>query len=250
MASRDRVAIEKLPGFRRRFRITPGSGHIKTEVEDDYHCMAVVIHHDGHTVTAIEPEMRRAPWTTCPGAVEQLRQTFSGVALGDIAGRGGKLDNCTHLYDLVLLAASHVLDREPVVYDILVSDPVAGERRAEIRRNGATVLGWTEAGFRLVEPEPLAGATLDRLRSWIDFFEPRHHEAARLLRWANMIANGRVIPLENQSDASRMPPNCYTFQPHRAVRARRVGIIRDFSDGTHQPLEQGLLNTDMVSGPR
>jgi hypothetical protein len=38
-----------------------------------------------------------------------------------------------------------------------------------------------------------------------------------------------MIPLEKQSDASRMPPGCYTFQPHRAAQAKRVGAIREFS---------------------
>ncbi|HEY8386773.1 MAG TPA: DUF2889 domain-containing protein [Porticoccaceae bacterium] len=230
--------VDELPGFRRRFRISPEPGQIRAEVEDDFHCMAVELRHDGRVILGVEPAMHRAPWTTCPGAEEKLRQTFLGVALKAIAQRGEKQDNCTHLYDLVLLAASHADDTETLVYDILVSDPVNGERRAEIRGNGTPLIGWTEAGFRLVSPEPLAGASLAHLRAWIDFFDPRHHEAARLLRWANMIANGRVIPLEDQSDASKMPPNCYTFQPHRAAGARRVGIIRDFSTGESQPLEQ------------
>jgi hypothetical protein len=54
-----------------------------------------------------------------------------------------------------------------------------------------------------------------------------------------MIANGRTIPLERQSDASRMPVgNCYTFQPQVRAAARRIGEIRDFSRGPSQPLEQ------------
>jgi hypothetical protein len=33
-----------------------------------------------------------------------------------------------------------------------------------------------------------------------------------------------------------MPANCYTFQPERAAVARRVGLLRDFSDGSEVPL--------------
>ena len=65
--------------------------------------------------------------------------------------------------------------------------------------------------------------------------EPR--EAAKLLQWGAIIAHGRMIPLENQSDATRIPPNCYTFQPERAVHAKRVGRIIDFSASERQPLE-------------
>jgi len=180
--------------------------------------------------------MIRAPWSTCPGAVQQLEQTFTGVALDAVASRGDKQSNCTHLHDLAVLAAAHAFDAEPTVYDILVCDPVDGIRRAELRRNGTAVLNWTERAFRIVEPAELAGTALDKLRPWLDTLEPLQREAAVLLRWGNMLANGRTIPLERQSDASRMPPNCYTFQPERAAHARRIGAIRDFSTGAAQPL--------------
>src|SRR3546814_5242328 len=74
-------------------------------------------------------------------------------------------------------------------------------RRAELRRDGRTVLAWTETAFRIVAPAELAGMTLDKLRPWIEAQDAPTQEAARLLRWANMIANGRLIPIEKQSDA-------------------------------------------------
>lgn len=231
------VALEQLPGFRRRFRITPGDGRVQCELEDDYHCMSVIVYHDGITATRIEPDMRRAPWTTCPGAQAQLQQTFTGVELDKFVGRGEKRANCTHLHDLATLAAAHASDSDPTIYDILVSDPVAGKRCAELRCNGEKVLGWVESGFQIVEPEALAGTALDKLRPWIDTLNPGQQEAARLLQWGNMLANGRVIPLENQSDATKMPPGCYTFQPEHKHIAKRVGEIRDFSAGAKQPLD-------------
>ncbi len=234
--------IDSLPGFRRRFRITPAVGHVSCALEDDFHCMTVVVHHDGEIATAVEPLMHRAPWTTCPGAVEQLRSTFTGVSLAGFAERGEKTANCTHLFDLALLAAAHAFDTETLVYDILVSDPRDGQRRVELRRNGVPELAWTEASFRIVEPAELAGMTLDRLRPWIDTLDPQRREAARLLRWGNMLANGRVIPLERQSDATHMPPNCYSFQPQRAAVARRVGVIRDFSHGQAEPLDTQVIS--------
>ena len=230
-------ALDDLPGFRRRFRITLGLGWVRSEVEDDFHHMTVSVHHDGALATSLQPLIHRAPWTTCPGAVAELERTFTGVALKGFVARGEKQANCTHLHDLALLAAAHAGDPTPTVFDILVSDPIEGKRRAEVRRNGETLLAWLESGFRLIEPAQLAGMTLDKMRPWIDKLDPARQEAARLLRWGNMIANGRIIPLEKQSDASRMPANCYTFQPLRAVQAKRVGVIRDFSDGSTQPLD-------------
>jgi hypothetical protein len=76
------------------------------------------------------------------------------------------------------------------------------------------------------------------LRSWIGSLGPPDEEAAKVLRWATMVAHGRLIPMDEQSDATQMPPNCYTFQPARAAVAKRVGEIRDFSSGAAQPLER------------
>jgi hypothetical protein len=235
------TALDQLPGFRRRFRITPGPGSVRGEVEDDYHCMAVTIHHDGKTATAIEPLMERAPWTICPGAVATLRETFTGVVLADFAARGEKRENCTHLHDLSILAAAHAADHAPLVYDILVSDPIDGRRRVELRRNGFAVLGWVDAQYAIVEPAELAGMRLDKMRPWIETLDAQGQEAARLLQWGAILAHGRSRSLQDQSDARTMGTDrCYTFQSRRVASAKRIGVIRDFSVGTSQPLERPL----------
>lgn len=229
---------ELQPGFRRRFRITPAPGQVRCELEDDYHCMSVTVLHDGVTATAVEAVMERAPWSTCPGAVDVCRNTFTGRNLAEFPVQADKTSNCTHLYDLALLAAAHALDEGPLVYDVYVSDPVEDKRRVELFRNGESVLCWSDRKFDIFEPAELAGMNFTTMRPWIDSLDPPRQEAARILRWGSVIAHGRNIPLEQQSDASRMPPNCYTFQPERAVVARRIGVIRDFSDANIQPLEQ------------
>lgn len=211
---------------------------MRAELEDDYHCMRVTLHHDGESVTSIEPEMIRAPWTTCPGAVEKLKSAFAGTPLADFAKCEEKTQNCTHLFDLALLGAAHAQDVTPTSYEVMVTDPIDGVRRAELHCDGEVVVGWTEENFKIVEPQNLQGLRLTELRSWMESLTPRQQEAARILRWANMMANGRIIPIEQQSDASKMPPGCYTFQPHRAVQATRIGMIYDFSSGnSRQPLE-------------
>ncbi len=230
-------SIDQVPGFRRRFRITPAPGRVLCEVEDDYHCMNVTVHHDGTIATRVQAELIRAPWTTCPGAPAQIEKTFTGVPLAGFAGRGEKKANCTHLHDLALLAAAHALDQQGLVYDILVSDPVEGRRVAELRLNGLAVMGWKESEGKIVEPDDMAGLTVWTLNPWIDGLAPALQEQARVLRWGAVLAHGRMIPMEKQSDASRMPANCFTFQPARAAVAQRIVDVRDFSDGKSQPLQ-------------
>jgi hypothetical protein len=230
-------ALDDLPGYRCRFRVTPGEGWVRSEVEDDYHHMRVTLRHADGVVTAVEPQMVRAPWTTCPGAIKRLQQTFTGRPLADFPALGEKATNCTHLHDLALLAAAHAGDDAPLTYDVLASDAVAGRRLIELRRDGEPVMGWVEQDGKLVEPAAAAGMTLLQLRPYIDALDAEGQEQARVLRWGAIVAHGRAIPLENQSDATRMPPTCFTFQPENKVRAIRVGEIRDFSRGSLQPLE-------------
>ena len=235
------ASLDQLPGFRRRFRITPAAGMVQAAVEDDFHRMQVTIRHRDGVALSIESDVLRAPWTTCPSASDQLVKTFTNVALTDFATRGEKRANCTHLHDLATLAAAHAADREPLVYDILVSDVFEGRRGSELRRNGESIMRWTLNGMKIERPAELAGAGLDQLGPWIASLEPPMQEAARVFRWGNMIAHGRAIPLAQQSDAMRMPlGNCYSFQPERRTHAQRVGEIRDFSRapgaGRAQPL--------------
>ncbi len=230
-------ALDSLPGFRRRVRVTPAPNVVRAELEDDYHCMTVTLRHGQGVASEIDAVIHRAPWSTCPGAEAQLRRTFAGVPLAEFAERGEKQINCTHLHDLATLAAVHAADLAPLVYDIAVCDPVDGTRRAEVRRDGVTLFAWTLAGITILSPAAPAGQTLLKLGAFLETLDAPEREAAKLLRWGTLIANGRSIPMAQQSDASRMPPNCFTFQPAMAAQAMRIGVIKDFSGGGAQPLE-------------
>jgi len=230
----DAGRLDRLPGFRRCFIVTSGEGWVRAEVEDDYHCMGVTIRHDEGVATRVEPAMDRAPWTTCPGALARLEETFTNIPLEDFPRQGQRSSNCTHLHDLAMLAAAHAGDSAPLVYDIVVSDPIDGESGAQLRRNGEVVLEWVQRDGLIVQPTELAGLALDKLRAWIDGLDPERQEQARILRWGAMMAHGRAMPLW---DASSLAGNCYTFQPHIRGEARRIGEIKDFSIGTARPLE-------------
>src|SRR4051812_9802430 len=108
--------------------------------------------------------MERAPWTTCPGARDQLVRTFAGQPLAEVTARREKRANCTHLHDLAVLAAVHALDRRPMIYDLFVSDPAEGERLLELCRDGERLLHWRERDGVLTEA---GGVPLTALRDWI-----------------------------------------------------------------------------------
>jgi len=237
------VLLDERPGFRRRIVVRPAPDWVRAQLEDDYHCLQVTIRHANGVAVAIEPLWARWPWSTCPGAVGELVKTFTGVALADFARRGEKSSNCTHHYDLAVLAAAHAHDNRPLIYDILVADPVDdGRHEAELRQNGSTVMHWALEGARIVEPEDIAGTDLFNMNLLIATLDDERKEAARLLRWGTMMAHGRAMTRGALSDSTRMPlGRCYTFQPHRIADARHVGEIRDFSKGSVRPLDDPAL---------
>lgn len=226
------------PGYRRAFRVTPGEGRVTAAMEDDIHCMAVTLHHDGERITGVDPVMDRWPWTTCPGAGAALVSSFIGLPLAEARAPAQKPWNCTHLYDLAVLAATHAHDTVPLLYSITVSDPVDGETVAEICRQGVPIHRWRIRDDVLQEPVEVAGSHLLSLSGWIKTLPPAEAEAeaARLLQMGSLIAHGRGMPMERQSDATKMPANCHTFQPAVAKTAERFGEMIDFSQPGRKPL--------------
>ena len=226
------------PAFHRHVLVTPGEGWVSAWVEDDYHHMGVTLRHDGQVIVGVKADMVRAPWSTCPGAEYQLATTFTGVRLDEATARGEKQANCTHLHDMTLAAAAHAGDAAPTRYEITVTDAVDGVRVAEITRDGAPVLRLVERANLIEDPAEAAGKNLFQLNDWIASQDGRDREAARLLRWGAILAHGRAIPMERQSDATRMPSNCFTFQPGRKEKAQRIGAVVDFSTAARGPLAE------------
>lgn len=228
--------VQSLPGYRRRILIEPRPGAVAAMLEDDIHCLAVILRHDGERVTAVEPDTARMPWTTCPGAAAKLVETFSALPLTEVTARREKKQNCTHLHDLAVLAAAHAHDMAPLEYRISASDPVDGWRVLELTVSDGRHMRWEEQDGLLTAPESARGVPVMLLRDWISALPEEEQEAARVLQWASLVAHGRTMPLEEQSDAAALPANCYTFQPERAVLADRVGERFDFSETGREPL--------------
>jgi hypothetical protein len=231
-----------ISGYRRRILIEPSAGLVTAELEDDYHRMVVSLTHAEGVATKVESEMKRSPWTMCPGAMDQLAQTFTGVPLAGFAKRGEKTANCTHLHDLALFAAAHAAETAPVAYDILVTDAADGARRATLARNGAPLLDWALQGEAMGEmftaPAELAGKHMSQLNEFIATQDRPTAEAVRILRWASIVAHGRVREMPAGMSATEFPlGSCFNFQPDRAPGStRRPGADIDFSKPGAAPM--------------
>jgi hypothetical protein len=230
------------PGYRRRILIEPAQGRVSAELEDDYHRMVVTLLHADGVVTGVESEMKRSPWTGCPGAMERVRDTFTGVTLAGAARRGEKTANCTHLYDLALFAAAHAEDAAPIAYEIHASDTHdrirEGARTARLWRDGVLLFDWTLEGMTLTAPAEVAGRTLFELGGFVASLDPAMAEAARVLRWATIVGHGRGMDIPADLPATSFATgSCYNFQPERAdASTRRPGADVDLSAAGMEPM--------------
>ncbi|MFC3172694.1 DUF2889 domain-containing protein [Novosphingobium bradum] len=241
------AAERERPGYRRRILIEPAPGRVTAELEDDYHRMVVTLGHDGARVTSVEAAMKRSPWTTCPGAIRQLAQTFTGLTLDAAGARAEKTRNCTHLFDLATFACAHAGEAGPVAYEIIVTDPVDGAQVTQLWRNGALLFDWRMAGGRFAAPAELAGADRSAIPGWVAAQPPELQEAARILRWAAMIAIGRGHDIPAGIDATRFGSGaCFSFQPEVAgIARRRPGADVDFAAIGAPP----MADRDAMFGP-
>lgn len=222
------------PGYRRRLVIEPGPGSVTAELEDDYHRMVVELTHRDGVITGVGSAMKRSPWTTCEGAMATLEQTFIGKRLDDPSVKQAKSFNCTHLYDLASFCTDHAAAQGRVVFDIRISDPNDGKVASRLYRNGELLLDWRLENGRFVEPEEIAGKGLTEIGGWLAGLTGELGEAARILRWASMVAGGRMIEMPAGMSGSEIgiPGSCHTFQPGTIEQSRRKPNAEiDFSDG-------------------
>lgn len=150
--------------FYRRIRLRHSPGRVEAVLEDSSHAFEVELAYEGQRITSVEGRTHRYPLTTCPGAAEALR-AFEGQAL-DATYRGlgqavNARDNCTHLYDLCVLAIAH--GNRPYgerVYDVTLPDEVDEAVALTVLLDGKVALAWEVREWRLVAPEPLLDKTL------------------------------------------------------------------------------------------
>lgn len=244
----------KLPGCYRR-KIYLCNENETTAVgwlEDDFHHFGITIRHDGRVVTEVRASAPRVPWTTCPGALQEI-QELMGKPLVARASDIGRLvemrKQCTHLFDLCGLVLAHaVRSNTPWKrYEVEMPDrPVTrwdasgllalafGPGRADLRLNGEHVMYWELDGECIAGPSRYAGQSLQEgFRSWTEAMPLDEAEYATILRRAVMVGSGRLVSMDGIDSTKQMSRGgvCFTFQPEHREQARFIHASRlDFTD--------------------
>lgn len=235
--------------YRRAIRLLRHSLAVVAEMEDDFHHFRVRIDHDGRNLVAVEAESLRFPWTTCGAeSAAQLRE-LCGLSLRPLRKQ---MDNeqkwrqCTHLYDLVELAISHV-DRKEISRLYQVAVEVLPERaavQASLTQDFQALLSWTLDAGVITGPEPFSGVELAQLARWgASCLDAETLEAALVLQRGVHVSYGRLFDWSSTTTAAAMglPPTCYTLNTGRSARAVAVkDHVRDFSQAAQEMLVGGI----------
>jgi Protein of unknown function (DUF2889) len=236
--------------YRRRIRLTRQRHQIHGDLEDDCHGFRVMLQHDSRVVTAVSGTALRVPLTSCAGALAPL-QAMVGIALGApqsaILSTVKPRNNCTHWYDLSLLALAHATQREEVrVYDVEVVDRSAdgSSSRAEVFLNGQSIHRWQVANTSVVEPQAYAGRpVLSGFSAWANnVFSGVELEAAFVLSKGIFVAFSRLFDMSSLGgqpalEHTNMLGVCYSYSPGVVETAyRKYGTVRDFSTTPEQLL--------------
>jgi hypothetical protein len=235
--------------YRRRIRVENYPQRVVAELEDVTHAFRLTLHHDGRVVNDVTAQPIRYPFDTCPGAVDRLRPLLGMPLAADARSLRETLQpgqNCTHLYDLALLAIAHAARTERQrLFDIAVPDERENGALLELNRDGATVHQWLVQNHRIVEPVELAGnPMMQGFFQWAskafseDLLESalvlqRGYFVAQVRRSDYMHAGGRPAAADNMPDGA-----CYTYNSpvvHTAVHT--YGMARDFSASAEQLLK-------------
>lgn len=228
-----------VPGsLRRRIILSANANTVLAAVEDDFHHFVVTLTHDQTRVTDVLGVEKRAPWATCVKSSAMLQQLVGVLLSTEVYSATRHVDpheQCTHQYDLALMAIAQAMRGGRKQYDIEVSDAVDGVSQARVWRNKQLCLDWQIQGVTVLTPVEFAGTSLRKLNlSEMATLDAEQAEAVGAMRRVLMMAGGRLIDFDQFEDAQvfaeRMSGACYSFQPARMMLAKRQkGSVRNYS---------------------
>ena len=228
--------------YRRRIELRPSEGVVEAAMEDYMHHFGLRLHHDGTVITAVEVAPERTPWSTCAGGAAGLLRLEGARldAVADLRGwMGGRVHQCVHTTDLVLLAAATALRGTPRTYEILITGSFRQRRRAVMSVDGEPWADWAIVGQSVVGDDSSPRLPLDQpaFGAWLAEHLERGSidaEAIPVLRRATVIAMGRGLDMDawlRPDDARPADGSCHTYDPAVVpVSLRNRGSSRPTED--------------------
>ena len=234
--------------FRRRILLVGEPSKVVAELEDDCHGFRSTLFHDGEKVTGIETATLRAPLTTCSGASEPIKQLIDlplSTSTFDIGQQVNPKANCTHLYDLTVLAMAHALRGNTTRrYDVDMNDEADTTSTVNVYCDKQLIHSWETQKFAILQPDTLAGNPMMKgFTRWAtEHFSGVQLEAAFVLQKGYFVGQVRMYDIDQLDgqpvvDNTVMQGVCYSYAPEVVPNAYRTKNIRDFTDTPEQLLK-------------
>lgn len=217
-------------------RLAPGQ--LEAVMEDSFHALAMILHHDDRALQRVTARWERHPLTSCSGA-ELAMQDLGGVPLvGDLRIRWLQAQpdqQCTHMFDTLRLAAVHAaLGRADRRYDVVLPDTASDRQIIRLLIDGSTDLEIAvDAAFRVVAPAVYAGAPLlGGFARWAGAtLSADEFEKMFLLQRGAFVGRGQKLDIAQFYDrpgalSGPPPATCFGSQPVRYEDSRRLANAR------------------------
>lgn len=240
--------------FHRKLRFSHGNDDkgqfVFAELEDCNHGFCIKLYHQDSLITAIEPEAKRIPLSTCAGAAEPLK-ALVGKSVQDSSKRLHETmnpqGNCTHWLDLSIWAMSYAasVDKSLKVYHIQIPDELESGTACKLYLNDELLLDWIVKDWVIQSPEIYHGKPFYKgFASWAnDIKKKEQREAAFILQKGYFVSRARLYDIEalageKADNHSMMIGACYSYSAPRVhVAERTSGTVRDFTHNEAQLLD-------------
>lgn len=231
--------------FRRRIRLEKQGCDVVAGLEDDRHACWLRLQHRHGRIAAIEAHWVRQPTMTCSGSTGQLSSLAGRPLTGSWLAFRDYEDprlHCTHLHNLLGLAAAHALRDAPRrQFDVAVPDLRDGRTLAQVRVDGQLAHRWSSDLQTLIDPVSLGGISLFKgfTQRLAEQFRGDALEAAHVLHMGLFVAGSRMYDTAAMQRkypdiphvAAELGGTCYARQPERFdAGVPTVDHTRDFTE--------------------
>lgn len=215
-----------------------GPERVEAIMEDAFHALALMIHHDEHRLTGVEARWERHPLTSCAGAGSALPILAGLPLVDDLRTRWLQTDpalHCTHMFDTLRLAAMHIAQRrDDRRHDVILPDSDADKQPVQLLQDGALVLEiMIDADFRITAPNAYSGAPLlNGFARWAaDRLSAEEYEQLFLIQRGTFVGRGQRMDITQYygRDGALSGPlsaTCFGSQPERYATSLRLANAR------------------------
>ena len=240
--------------FRRHIHITPISRtRMKGYLEDEPHAFSIEMEHDNSTITSLQATWERHPTSTCPGAIEKLKELIGApLSSNPLVMRefANAKSHCTHFFDLTALMVTHAYQLKSsdigkrFLYKITITDEVEGLSIANLSLNDEELQHWLLRHGSIEAPDHLAGQNpMKGMTSWAKGrLSAEEISQVLCLQKAIFVAIGRRFKLNDLSgkyskEIGLPTGQCYAMREGREEESIRIGKRIDFTSSPESMLQ-------------